>query len=48
MIRRVLASELGGKVKLEFNAGGLECSIDAPLNSLPDGFGDALRSDGDR
>jgi two-component sensor histidine kinase len=48
MIRRVLASELGGKVKLEFNAGGLECSIDAPLNSLPDGFGDHLRSDGDR
>jgi two-component sensor histidine kinase len=31
MIRRVLASELGGKVKLEFEPDGLECSIDAPL-----------------
>jgi PAS domain S-box-containing protein len=31
MIRRVLASELGGKVTLDFNAQGLECSIDAPL-----------------
>jgi two-component sensor histidine kinase len=32
MIRRVLASELGGTVTLEFNPEGLECSIEAPLN----------------
>jgi PAS domain S-box-containing protein len=32
MIRRVLASELGGTVKLEFKPGGLECSIEAPLS----------------
>jgi two-component sensor histidine kinase len=32
MLQRVLASELGGKVKLEFNPAGLECSIEAPLN----------------
>jgi PAS domain S-box-containing protein len=32
MIRRVLASELGGTVTLEFNPKGLECSIEAPLN----------------
>jgi PAS domain S-box-containing protein len=31
MIRRVLASELGGKVRLEFSPDGLECAIDAPL-----------------
>jgi len=31
MIRRVLASELGGKVTLEFNPDGLECAIEAPL-----------------
>jgi PAS domain S-box-containing protein len=33
MIRRVLASELGGKVRLAFNSDGLECSIEAPLNT---------------
>ena len=32
MIRRVLASELGGEVRLDFNADGLDCAIDAPLN----------------
>lgn len=32
MIRRVLASELGGKVALDFHADGLECEIEAPLN----------------
>ena len=32
MIRRVLASELGGKVQLDFKPAGLECSIEAPLN----------------
>jgi PAS domain S-box-containing protein len=32
MIQRVLASELGGNVKLDFNPAGLECSIEAPLN----------------
>jgi hypothetical protein len=31
MIQRVLASELGGKVKLDFKPAGLECSIEAPL-----------------
>lgn len=31
MIRRVLASELGGRVKLDFRPEGLECSIEAPL-----------------
>jgi PAS domain S-box-containing protein len=33
MIRRVLASELGGKVSLEFRPDGLECAIEAPLPS---------------
>jgi PAS domain S-box-containing protein len=33
MIQRVLASELGGKVTLEFKPAGLECSIEAPLNA---------------
>lgn len=33
MIQRVLASELGGKVSLDFNPAGLECSIEAPLNA---------------
>jgi PAS domain S-box-containing protein len=33
MIQRVLASELGGNVTLEFNPEGLECAIDAPLQS---------------
>jgi len=32
MIRRVLASELGGKVTLDFHADGLECEIEEPLN----------------
>jgi PAS domain S-box-containing protein len=36
MIQRVLASELGGKVKLDFNPGGLECAIEAPLNAGPE------------
>jgi len=36
MIRRVLASELGGKVRLDFNPGGLECEIDAPLGGDQD------------
>jgi PAS domain S-box-containing protein len=31
MIQRVLASELGGKVELDFKTGGLECAIAAPL-----------------
>jgi PAS domain S-box-containing protein len=35
MIRRVLASELGGKVSLDFMPEGLECSIEAPLNPEP-------------
>jgi len=33
MIRRVLASELGGEVQLDFNADGLDCAIDAPLGA---------------
>lgn len=33
MIRRVLASELGGKVTLSFDPDGLECSIEAPLSA---------------
>jgi two-component sensor histidine kinase len=33
MIKRVLASELGGKVQLDFNPEGLECSIEAPLDT---------------
>ena len=32
MIRRVLASELRGRVKLDFNPEGLVCAIDAPLH----------------
>ena len=32
MIRRVLASELGGKVSLEYKSDGLECLIEAPLH----------------
>jgi PAS domain S-box-containing protein len=36
MIRRVLASELGGKVRLDFNRAGLECAIDAPLGGSED------------
>ena len=31
MIRRVLASELGGNVSLDFKPDGLECTITAPL-----------------
>jgi two-component sensor histidine kinase len=33
MIRRVLASEVGGKVTLEFHPDGLECAIEAPLKA---------------
>ncbi len=33
MIQRVLASELGGKVQLDFKPGGLECAIEAPLHA---------------
>ena len=31
MMQRVLASDLGGKVKLDFKRDGLECAIVAPL-----------------
>jgi PAS domain S-box-containing protein len=34
MMQRVLASELGGKVKLDFKRDGLECAIDAPLDPV--------------
>ena len=34
MIRRVLASELGGKVSLDFKPEGLECTLTAPLGDL--------------
>ena len=34
MIERALASELRGKVKLEFLADGLHCAIDAPLPTV--------------
>ena len=38
MIRRVLASELGGRVRLDFKRAGLECSIDAPLDAMASGL----------
>jgi two-component sensor histidine kinase len=30
MIERALASDLGGRVKVDFDAGGVHCAIDAP------------------
>ncbi len=34
MLQRALASELGGKVRLDFRAEGLICDVDAPLPGL--------------
>ena len=32
MLRRLLASQLDGSVRLDFNPGGLDCAIEAPLS----------------
>jgi two-component sensor histidine kinase len=40
MIERVLAEQLGGSVAINYDATGIICTIDAPLQAVQDGEAD--------
>ena len=40
MIERVLAEQLGGSVAINYDAAGMICTIDAPLQAVQDGEAD--------